>query len=65
MEPSFQIDPRLAREIQPVTDKDFLIDLIKGIRYDIANQEKSTIVAGQELVKLQKLIHRDFETELL
>jgi hypothetical protein len=59
------IDPKLAKEVHPISDKEFLIELIKGIRSEIALQDRSTIVQGMELVKLQKLIHRDFETEFL
>ncbi len=31
----YGIDPKLAREVVPISQKEFLIDLIKGIRNDI------------------------------
>ena len=42
----YAIDPKLAREVVPISQKEFLIDMIKGIRHDIKMQEQTSIVSG-------------------
>ena len=37
IDPVYMIDAKLAKEIHPISEKEFLIELIKGIRNDIAN----------------------------
>ena len=54
-----------STELSRLSPKEYLVELLIGIRKDIAKQVSSYEQRNAERTKLERIIHRDYETEFL
>ena len=52
-------------ELSRLSPKEYLVELLIGIRKDLAKQMSTYEQRNAERIKLERIIHRDYETEFL